>query len=95
MNSPTTDAVKMQRGGNGGDKRDQAGLVRNSRERPHHGPGRSSHSDPSRRTTTPNSGMLMVGPNFRVGKKIGCGNFGELRLGLHFCSMSWDTRLVQ
>lgn len=34
-----------------------------------------------RRTTTPNSGMLMVGPNFRVGKKIGCGNFGELRLG--------------
>lgn len=27
------------------------------------------------------SGVLMVGPNFRVGKKIGCGNFGELRLG--------------
>lgn len=27
------------------------------------------------------SGFLMVGPNFRVGKKIGCGNFGELRLG--------------
>ena len=25
--------------------------------------------------------VLMVGPNFRVGKKIGCGNFGELRLG--------------
>ena len=24
---------------------------------------------------------MMVGPNFRVGKKIGCGNFGELRLG--------------
>lgn len=23
----------------------------------------------------------MVGPNFRVGKKIGCGNFGELKLG--------------
>lgn len=23
----------------------------------------------------------MVGPNFKVGKKIGCGNFGELRLG--------------
>ncbi|MEE6459779.1 hypothetical protein FKM82_000737 [Ascaphus truei] len=32
--------------------------------------GRSGH----------NSGVLMVGPNFRVGKKIGCGNFGELRL---------------
>jgi len=25
--------------------------------------------------------ILMVGPNFRVGRKIGCGNFGELRLG--------------
>lgn len=28
-----------------------------------------------------NSNVLMVGPNFKVGKKIGCGNFGELRLG--------------
>ncbi|KFD54445.1 hypothetical protein M513_04592 [Trichuris suis] len=27
------------------------------------------------------AGSLMVGPNFKVGKKIGCGNFGELRLG--------------
>jgi len=28
----------------------------------------------------------MVGPNFRIGKKIGCGNFGELRLGEYdFC----------
>ncbi|XP_055347068.1 casein kinase I-like [Paramacrobiotus metropolitanus] len=25
--------------------------------------------------------VMMVGPNFRVGKKIGSGNFGELRLG--------------
>jgi len=25
--------------------------------------------------------VLMVGPNYKVGKKIGCGNFGELRLG--------------
>ena len=32
-------------------------------------------------TTTSSAGVLMVGPNFRVGKKIGCGNFGELRLG--------------
>ena len=32
---------------------------------------------------TPGHGnVLMVGPNFRVGKKIGCGNFGELRLGV-------------
>lgn len=32
-------------------------------------------------SNTSNSGALMVGPNFKVGKKIGCGNFGELRLG--------------
>ena len=34
-------------------------------------------------TSSGHSGVLMVGPNFRVGKKIGCGNFGELRLGLY------------
>uniref|UniRef100_A0A8C9Q609 non-specific serine/threonine protein kinase n=1 Tax=Spermophilus dauricus TaxID=99837 RepID=A0A8C9Q609_SPEDA len=32
-------------------------------------------------TGSSSSGVLMVGPNFRVGKKIGCGNFGELPLG--------------
>ncbi|XP_066448525.1 casein kinase I isoform X3 [Eleutherodactylus coqui] len=43
-------------------------------------PVRTGHSSrPSSSTTS--SGVLMVGPNFRVGKKIGCGNFGELRLG--------------
>lgn len=41
---------------------------------------RSMHSS-SRQSATSNTGVLMVGPNFRVGKKIGCGNFGELRLG--------------
>jgi len=41
-----------------------------SSSRPH---GRSAGSS--------SSGVLMVGPNFRVGRKIGCGNFGELRLG--------------
>ncbi|XP_023568422.1 casein kinase I [Octodon degus] len=41
---------------------------------------RSAHcSRPPGSSTS--SGVLMVGPNFRVGKKIGCGNFGELRLG--------------
>lgn len=44
--------------------------------------GRSSHN--SRGSSSSNSGVLMVGPNFRVGKKIGCGNFGELRLGKIF-----------
>ncbi|VDN18300.1 unnamed protein product [Gongylonema pulchrum] len=32
-------------------------------------------------STAASTGVLMVGPNFKVGKKIGCGNFGELRLG--------------
>lgn len=39
-------------------------------------------AQPSRQ---PSSGtgtnIMMVGPNFRVGRKIGSGNFGELRLG--------------
>lgn len=35
----------------------------------------------TRHNVSSSSGILMVGPNFRVGKKIGCGNFGELRLG--------------
>jgi len=39
-------------------------------------PGMATRAGP-----TPSSSVLMVGPNFRVGKKIGCGNFGELRLG--------------
>jgi len=34
-----------------------------------------------RSSASSGSGVLMVGPNFRVGRKIGCGNFGELRLG--------------
>ncbi|XP_067090285.1 casein kinase I-like isoform X2 [Osmerus mordax] len=43
------------------------------------GQGRSGHSRAS--GSSGSSGVLMVGPNFRVGKKIGCGNFGELKLG--------------
>lgn len=39
---------------------------------------RSSRGSGSQSST---SGVLMVGPNFRVGRKIGCGNFGELRIG--------------
>ncbi|XP_049702012.1 casein kinase I isoform X6 [Helicoverpa armigera] len=45
------------------------------------GVGGSSAMHTSRHSVTSSSGVLMVGPNFRVGKKIGCGNFGELRLG--------------
>lgn len=57
----------------------------------HHTGGRAEHHDSqpnqsgtrssSSRGTSGGSNVLMVGPNFRVGKKIGCGNFGELRLG--------------
>jgi len=39
----------------------------------------TSNARPS--STTSGGTQLMVGPNYRVGKKIGCGNFGELRLG--------------
>uniref|UniRef100_A0A0B7BCL3 non-specific serine/threonine protein kinase n=1 Tax=Arion vulgaris TaxID=1028688 RepID=A0A0B7BCL3_9EUPU len=44
------------------------------------GSSRSMHSA-QRQASSSNTGVLMVGPNFRVGKKIGCGNFGELRVG--------------
>lgn len=37
-------------------------------------------STPATNSSTSNT-MLMVGPNFRVGKRIGAGNFGEIRLG--------------
>lgn len=47
--------------------------------RPSHGTNSSSRG--SRDVSSGHSSVLMVGPNFRVGKKIGCGNFGELRLG--------------
>ncbi|CAI8004062.1 Casein kinase I isoform gamma-3 [Geodia barretti] len=46
--------------------------------RPSHG---TTSSRGSRDVPSSHSSVLMVGPNFRVGKKIGCGNFGELRLG--------------
>ncbi|CAF3621535.1 unnamed protein product [Adineta steineri] len=56
------------------------------------GPGLASTTiEKSNETTTSTSAaatsssgpnaMLMVGPNFRVGKRIGAGNFGEIRLG--------------
>ncbi|KZS04210.1 Casein kinase I [Daphnia magna] len=45
------------------------------------GGGAGTRQSSSSTASTSSSGVLMVGPNFRVGKKIGCGNFGELRLG--------------
>ena len=38
--------------------------------------------------------VMLVGPNFRVGKKIGSGNFGELRLGWSFFCLMISARLV-
>ncbi|KAK4871691.1 hypothetical protein RN001_015815 [Aquatica leii] len=46
-----------------------------------HGTTSGTETHSSRHSVNSSSGVLMVGPNFRVGKKIGCGNFGELRLG--------------
>lgn len=62
-------------------ERDQEVAKRTSR-----GSGNAARSNvhSSRHSVTSSSGVLMVGPNFRVGKKIGCGNFGELRLGESF-----------
>ena len=65
------DSSKMQ------SKRDQDGdrVRKNSR------PSRSSVHSPRTSSNSSSSGVMMVGPNFRVGKRIGSGNFGELRLG--------------
>lgn len=59
-------------GGGKGEAEEGKRMSKTGGSRTGHGGGRGSGS---------NSGVLMVGPNFRVGKKIGCGNFGELRLG--------------
>jgi len=41
--------------------------------------GAGTHASFNRQSS---SSSLMVGGNYRVGKKIGSGNFGELRLGI-------------
>ena len=41
---------------------------------------KSNETTSATSSSAPNA-MLMVGPNFRVGKRIGAGNFGEIRLG--------------
>lgn len=46
--------------------------------------GRKQSARSMQNRTGSSAGPMMVGPNFRVGKKIGCGNFGELRLGKNF-----------
>ncbi|XP_031570830.1 casein kinase I-like [Actinia tenebrosa] len=58
-------------------KREQDGdrIRKNTRQ------SRSSVHTPRSSSNSSSSGVMMVGPNFRVGKRIGNGNFGELRLG--------------
>lgn len=41
----------------------------------------SSQSRSSSSTNNSSDAVMMVGPNFKVGKEIGRGNFGVLRLG--------------
>ncbi|KAI0981660.1 hypothetical protein GJ496_004146 [Pomphorhynchus laevis] len=43
----------------------------------------TNHSENVERQKAPSvsRNVLMVGPHYRVGRKIGCGNFGEIRLG--------------
>jgi len=52
----------------------------------------ASNATSTRPVSASTSNVLMVGPNFRVGKKIGCGNFGELRLGIY--AFLWCINLV-
>ncbi|XP_072038303.1 casein kinase I-like [Amphiura filiformis] len=57
----------------------QSTKLEDQKRKPRTGGGRPNNARSSSSSNA--SGVLMVGPNFRVGKKIGCGNFGELRLG--------------
>ncbi|XP_029561956.1 casein kinase I isoform X2 [Salmo trutta] len=67
-----------KRGGGGGGGGGGKGEAEEGKRMSKSGGSRSGHGS---RSSGSGSGVLMVGPNFRVGKKIGCGNFGELRLG--------------
>ncbi|KAH8243766.1 hypothetical protein KR032_009943, partial [Drosophila birchii] len=58
-----------------------AGNVANATTALAAGKSSSNNMYSPRQSVSTTTGVLMVGPNFRVGKKIGCGNFGELRLG--------------
>lgn len=79
----------QKRGDNRGDKelgarnpeREQEVALNTKRTSRGSGNATRSNVHSSRHSVTSSSNVLMVGPNFRVGKKIGCGNFGELRLG--------------
>lgn len=71
----------MQKRGGRDQERERGTRDESSRRVPHSTCGPRTNMHTSRHSVSTGSGVLMVGPNFRVGKKIGCGNFGELRLG--------------
>ena len=56
---------------------------------------RSGRSSGQRDGRARDDGVLMVGPNFKVGKKIGSGNFGELRIGVPFFVEISHDQLLQ
>jgi hypothetical protein len=58
------------------------------------GSERTSYGSSQMSTAVTNSSVMMVGPNFRVGKKIGSGNFGELRLGEQISSFLFQFTIV-
>lgn len=59
--------------------RGQRGSCTPTQKKDERSPGNMLSQDAPRSSRESNT--LLVGPNFRLGKKIGCGNFGELRLG--------------
>jgi hypothetical protein len=48
----------------------------------------ASRSSSSRGSRSEKEEVLMVGPNFRVGKRLGAGNFGEIRVGSFVCGLN-------
>jgi len=74
--------VEMQKERGGGGERDRRENNKEGESRRVSQTSSRTRSNMASRGGPPaSSSVLMVGPNFRVGKKIGCGNFGELRLG--------------
>jgi len=74
-------SVEMQKDRGGGATETRQREYTKDTDRRISGTSSRTRSNMANTRPTPSSSVLMVGPNFRVGKKIGCGNFGELRLG--------------
>ncbi|CAL8081132.1 unnamed protein product [Calicophoron daubneyi] len=75
-----TAAPATNPGGGRGGQRGSCTPSQKKDERQNSGKSNNMQSSDAPRSSREGN-TLLVGPNFRVGKKIGCGNFGELRLG--------------